>query len=264
MAVAQVPFPPSPGIVLAARSQVVPKHFTGYGSSPRLPAGPPGVHVRRTMSDALLQAVITGGTGTLGAAVAAELRHAGWSVDAPGSVELDMCRPEEIACYFSTRRPDLLICAAGITRDAPLARLPAAVWDEVWKVGFRGARDCARTAIPGMVERGGGHVVFISSQSAVSPPPGQAAYATAKAALMGLTRELARVHGLQNIRVNAILPGFLETRMTAHVTAARRAEVLTSHVLGRFNTCACVARFIRHLHEDLPHTSGQVFQLDSR
>lgn len=210
------------------------------------------------------QAVITGGTGTLGVAVAAELRNAGWMVDAPGSMELDVRRPDEIGRYFASRRPKLLVCAAGVTRDAPLARLSAAAWDEVWKVSFRGARDCARIVIPGMAERGGGHVVFVSSQSAVSPPPGQAAYATAKAALLGLARELARTHGRENIRVNAILPGFLETRMTARVTSARRQEVLSGHMLGRFNTCACVARFIRHLHEDLPHTSGQVFQLDSR
>ena len=210
------------------------------------------------------QAVITGGSGTLGAAVAGELRHAGWSVDAPGSAELDLCRPDEIVRYFATRRPDLLVCAAGITRDGPLARFSAAAWDEVWRVTFRGARECAHAVIPGMAERGGGHVVFISSQSAVSPPPGQIAYATAKAALLGLTRELARAHGPENVRVNAILPGFLETRMTAQVTASRRAEVLSGHTLGRFNTCACVARFIRHLHEDLPHTSGQIFQLDSR
>jgi 3-oxoacyl-[acyl-carrier protein] reductase len=209
-------------------------------------------------------AVITGGTGTLGMAVAAELRIAGWLVDAPGSAQLDVCRPDEIESYFSTRRPELLVCAAGITRDAPLARLTAAAWDEVWQVGFRGARDCARAAIPGMAARGGGHVVFISSHSAVSPPPGQSTYAAAKAALLGLTRDLSQAHGPANIRVNAVLPGFLETRMTAQVTASRRDEVLASHALGRLNTCECVARFIRHLHEDLPHTSGQVFQLDSR
>ncbi|HSP43495.1 MAG TPA: SDR family oxidoreductase [Luteolibacter sp.] len=216
------------------------------------------------MSGALPHAVITGGTGTLGAAVAREFGNVGWEVDAPGSAELDVRRPDEIERYFSARRPDLLVCAAGIIRDAPTARLSESAWDEVWEVGFKGARACARAVIPGMAARGGGHVVFISSYSAVAPPQGQSAYATAKAALLGLTRDLARIHGPSNIRVNAILPGFLETRMTAQVTAARRGEVLASHALGRFNTCECVACFIRHLHEHLPHTSGQVFQLDSR
>ena len=216
------------------------------------------------MSNTRPHAVVTGGTGTLGSAIADELRHAGWTVDAPSSRDLDMRRTEEIERYFSHRETDLLVCAAGIIRDAPLARLTEAAWDEVWDVDFRGALACARAVIPGMAARGGGHIVFISSQSAVSPPPGQAAYAAAKAALLGLTRDLASLHGPSNIRVNAILPGFLETRMTVDVGEKRRSEVIASHSLGRFNTCESVAGFIRHLHEELPHTSGQVFQLDSR
>lgn len=56
----------------------------------------------------------------------------------------------------------------------------------------------------------------------------------------------------------------METRMTETVSNARKAEILADHALRRFNAPAAVAKFIRHLHEDLPHTSGQVFQLDSR
>jgi len=82
--------------------------------------------------------------------------------------------------------------------------------------------------------------------------------------LLGLTRALAAAHGARGIRVNAILPGFLDTRMTREVTARRREAVLGEHTLGCFNTPAAVAGFIRFLHEHLPHTSGQVFQLDSR
>jgi 3-oxoacyl-[acyl-carrier protein] reductase len=115
-----------------------------------------------------------------------------------------------------------------------------------------------------MLARGCGHVIFVSSFSAVHPPPGLAAYATAKAALLGLTRDLAGRCGSRNIRVNSVLPGFLETRMTHNVTAKRRAAVLAEHVLGTFNTPAAVAGFLHFLHHRLPHTSGQVFQLDSR
>lgn len=60
------------------------------------------------------------------------------------------------------------------------------------------------------------------------------------------------------------MPGFLETRMTEVVTKPRREEILKSHTLGRFNTCHTVGAFIHFLHHQLPHTSGQVFQLDSR
>ena len=209
-------------------------------------------------------AVITGGGGGLGSAINAGFRAAGWTVEAPGSDDLDVRDPVAVRRFFSDRKPDLLVCAAGITRDAPLARLGAEAWDEIWRVNYRGALACAAAAIPGMAARGAGHVVFISSHSAVSPPPGQGAYAAAKAALLGLTRDLAARHGPDNIRVNAILPGFLETRMTANVSPSRRAEVLAAHSLGRLNTSDRVAAFIRFLHHQLPHTSGQVFQLDSR
>lgn len=208
--------------------------------------------------------VITGGTGGLGTAIARAFSGDDWRVDAPGSATLDVVDPEVVFAYFTGKPVDLLVCAAGIIRDAPLARLGAAAWDEVIRVNFMGARLCANAVLPGMIARGRGHIIFISSQSALHPPVGQVAYATAKAALLGLTTDLASIHGPHNIRVNTILPGFLETRMTESVSTGRKAEVLSQHRLGRYNTPEVTAGFIRHLHDHLPHTSGQVFQLDSR
>lgn len=216
------------------------------------------------MSDCIGEAVITGGSGGVGTALAEILRADAWDVQAPGSADLDVTDRDAVREFFRHRRPTLLVCAAGITRDATLGKLSARDWEETWQVNYQGALECARAALPGMMTAGAGHMVFLSSYSALHPPPGQAAYAAAKAALLGLTAELARRHGPANIRVNAILPGFLETRMTAGVTPKRRAEVLENHVLGRFNTCREVAAFIRFLHRELPHTSGQVFQLDNR
>ncbi len=209
-------------------------------------------------------AVITGGSGDLGSAIADSLKAGGLEVMAPASRELDVRDAEAIRCFFSHTPVDLLVCAAGITRDAPLARLGPADWQECWNVNLLGAARCAREVLPGMIERGRGHLVFISSYSAIHPPAGQCAYAAAKAALLGLTADLATRHGPQNIRVNAILPGFLETRMTREVSARRRAEVLQAHALGRLNTCLEVAAFVRFLHHELAHTSGQLFNLDSR
>ena len=209
-------------------------------------------------------AIITGGTGGLGQALVSELSSHHWNVEAPGRNELDLREPAAIRDYFNTKSPDLLICAAGITRDAILAKSTETDWDESWLVNFRAAARCAMAVIPAMAVRGSGHIVLVSSWSALHPPAGQAAYAASKAALLGLARDLAKVHGRSNIRVNVILPGFLETRMTAGLGDSRRREILDDHALGRFNTCAHAAAFIRHLHEDLPHTSGQVFQLDSR
>ena len=209
-------------------------------------------------------AVITGGSGSLGRAIATAMQAAAWTIATPDRNQLDVRNQAAIHQYFARRPVDLLVCAAGMIRDAPLARLTESAWDETWEVNFNGAAWCADAALPHMLEQGSGHIVLISSYSALHPPVGQAAYAAAKAALLGLVSDLATRHGRSNIRVNAVLPGFLETRMTEAVSESRRAEIAAAHTLGRFNTCRETAGFIRFLHHDLPHTSGQVFQLDSR
>lgn len=216
------------------------------------------------MQGRIQRAIITGGTGSLGRELASALQAPGWLVDAPGHRELDVRDNLAVGQYFEQRPVDLLVCAAGVIHDTPLVRLTEVQWNELWEVNFKGVLRCVEAVLPGMLARQAGHLVFISSYSALHPPVGQAAYATAKAALLGLVADLAARYGSSNIRVNAILPGFLTSNMTAAVTARRRADILTSHVLGRFNTCHHAAGFIRFLHHDLPHTSGQVFQLDSR
>ena len=208
--------------------------------------------------------VITGGRGGLAAAIAARFAQGEWQVDAPGRDVLDVTSPASVAGYFSRHSPTLLVCNAGLTRDAPLGRISPDDWQRVFDVNYHGAHRCARAVLPGMLRRACGHIVFISSHSALHPPAGQAGYAAAKAAVVGLAQALALEAGADGVRVNVILPGFLETPMTTGVSAERKAAVLGDHALGRFNTPECVAGFIWHLHHELPHTSGQVFQLDSR
>ena len=191
-------------------------------------------------------------------------REEGWQVDAPGREVLDVSDPAGVARYFQSGPVDLLVCCAGVISDALVARTSPDDWDRTMKVNFDGAAAAAAAVLPAMRDRREGHIVFISSHSAIHPPAGQAAYATAKAALLGLTASLARIHGGANVRVNAILPGFLETKMTDDVTPRRRHEILAEHCLGRFNTVRAVAGFVRYLHDGLPHTSGQIFRLDNR
>jgi 3-oxoacyl-[acyl-carrier protein] reductase len=105
---------------------------------------------------------------------------------------------------------------------------------------------------------------MIGSFSALKGPVGQANYAAAKAGLIGLTQSLAQEYGSRNIRVNCVLPGFLETKMTAGLTPDVREKFHQSHALGHFNTTTQVADFISFLDQQLPHTSGQIFNLDSR
>ena len=208
--------------------------------------------------------IITGGKGALGQAIADEFAKASWAVDSPGRSELDVSCPQSVASYFLGREVDLLVCAAGITRDAPLLTLSEQNWDEVCQTNLSGSARCAKAVAAGMLRRRKGHIVLISSYSALHPPIGQAAYAASKAGLIGLGLSLARELGPAGIRSNIVLPGFLATKMTEGLSAERQRAVLEAHLLGGFNTPDRVARFVRFLEEDLPQTSGQVFSLDSR
>lgn len=212
----------------------------------------------------LKRVIITGGTGGLGKAISAKFKSSEWEVIALGSRDLDLMDVSALAQFFASNPCDLLVCSAGIVRDQLLIKMDSLSWDEIWDVNFKAARNCARAAIPEMIENKSGHVVFISSYAALHPALGQSAYTAAKAALLGLTQELASTHGVDGIRVNAILPGFMETPMTATVPPERKQEVRLMHTLKAFNTPEIAADFIYFLEQHLPHTSGQIFQLDSR
>lgn len=209
--------------------------------------------------------LISGGQGDLARVIAAAFEAAGDEVLAPGRAELDVTDPASVDGYFSSvGTPDLLVAAAGSAEDHLLARVDEGAWQRQLEVNLHGAFRCARAVARGMVKRRSGHLVFIASHAARHPAAGQAAYGAAKAGLLGFSRSLARELGPAGVRVNTVLPGFLETRMTAGVAAGHREAVKAGHALGRFNTAEAVAGFLVHLHHHLPHTSGQVFQLDSR
>jgi 3-oxoacyl-[acyl-carrier protein] reductase len=209
-------------------------------------------------------AVITGGQGGLATALVQALQLDGWMVLAPGRSELDVTRADQVSAWFAAvGQVQLLVCNAGLVDDALMSGLRDEQWDKVLAVNLTGAFLCARAVLPQMVQQGLGHIVTIGSYSGLTGPVGQGHYAAAKAGLVGLTKSIAKEYGHAGVRCNCVLPGFLETKMTSSVKPARRAEVLTQHALGRFNTVEDAARFIVQL-EAMTAVSGQVFQLDSR
>ena len=212
----------------------------------------------------LKRIVISGGTGGLGKAIAIEFAGKGWDVVALGRHDLDLADSNAAARFFETNACDLLVCCAGIIRDVPLSQMEEKQWDDVFAVNFKAAARCATEAVPIMLAKGRGHVIFVSSYAALHPAVGQAAYATAKAALHGLAREMAETHGRDGLRFNVVMPGFLETPMTELLSEKRKEVIRGAHCLDHFNTVSVVAGFIRFLEEELPFTSGQVFSLDSR
>jgi 3-oxoacyl-[acyl-carrier protein] reductase len=212
--------------------------------------------------DSPLHILISGGEGDLARKLQKEFPRD--HVHAPGRKEMDVREEAQVDAYFSRlERLDVLIANAGLTRDGAVTGLASDDFNEAVNANLRGAFLCSRAALKFMVRQRSGHIVLIGSRAARYGTRGQSAYAAAKAGLVGLAQSMAKEYGARNIRCNVVLPGFLETRMTAGLSARRRDEVRADHALGRFNTVGNAARFIAFLAR-LDHVSGQVFNLDSR
>lgn len=179
-------------------------------------------------------ALITGGGRGIGAATAQLLAHEGAKVvvsdmDAAPAQEVagpikgvamacDVTKPEQVNDMVERTvrdlgRLDVLVCCAGIIRDNLLFKMSDEDWDLVIDTHLKGTFLCARAAQKTMVEQKYGKMVFLSSTSALGNR-GQTNYSTAKAGLQGMARTLAIELGPFNINVNAVAPGFVETRMT--------------------------------------------------
>jgi meso-butanediol dehydrogenase/(S,S)-butanediol dehydrogenase/diacetyl reductase len=108
---------------------------------------------------------------------------------------------------------DVLVSNAGIAVIGSIEQIDDAAWDSVIETNLNGTRHAVRAALPHLRKRGGGAIVNISSIGALFAAKGNAVYGTAKAALLALTKSLARDYGPEGIRVNALCPGWVDTEM---------------------------------------------------
>ncbi|MEY4200242.1 MAG: hypothetical protein RLZZ265_1982 [Verrucomicrobiota bacterium] len=225
--------------------------------------------------------LITGASGGLGRALVAEFLAQGWGVAAGYHSEnvhqagdfllplpLDVTSREAVqsgVAQVLSRWPrlDLLINNAGNTADNLSWQLTDEDWQRVLDVHLKGAFLCAQAALRPMLKQRDGHILNLASFSARTGNRGQANYAAAKAALIGLTTSLAKEVGSRNVRVNALLPGVLPTPMTAGLTPKQLEAFAEANALGRLNELGEVARFAAFL-AGTRNISGQCFQLDSR
>ena len=202
--------------------------------------------------------LVTGGSGGLGRAIVGVLAAEGatvaftWASDetrarevvaeTPGShaYRLDLRDPPAPAELVARVEGDLgpidgLVNNAGLRSDGLLAFTSDEEWERVVDVNLGGVFRCCRAVVPGMVGRRRGAIVNVASLSARLGLAGQTAYAASKAAVLGLTRSLAREVGSRGIRVNAVAPGFVATAMTGElpeevVRSLRRRECLADGV----------------------------------
>lgn len=122
-------------------------------------------------------------------------------------------------------------------------------WDRVLEVNVKGAWLCAKAAVPLIRETGGGSIVNMASEVAFSGSPGLAHYVTSKAAVIGLTRVLARELGPSQIRVNALAPGFIPTEGSQTMTSPAQYDVAPTP-LGRLGRPADLLGAVAFLVSD--------------
>lgn len=186
-----------------------------------------------------------------------------------GAFQLDLAdrqRPPALVEEVEARMGPIvgLVNNAGIQRSELLAMTSDASWDELLDVNLGGAFRCTRAVLPGMVSRRAGTIVNVASLSALHGVPGHSAYAASKAGLVAMTRCLAREMGKRNIRVNAVVPGFVATDMTAGLAPEVIDRLRSSECLrGGTPASAVASAVVFFLSERAAAVTGQVLVVDA-
>jgi len=170
-------------------------------------------------------------------ATLAALQETGARVHA---TQADVADADAVAAMFAGVRealggpPDVLVNNAAISHDGLLMMLPDAAWQRVLDVDLTGAARCCRAALRGMIAGRWGRIVNVASPAAFFGKEGASAYAAAKGGLVALTKSLAREVARYRITVNAVSPGFVQTRLTSALDQAQREALERQIPLGRF------------------------------
>ena len=155
---------------------------------------------------------------------------------------------------------DILINNAGVSRVGLFTDLTPEDWDQIFNINVRGAFLLTRATLPGMISRRHGSIVNISSMWGQAGASCEVAYSASKAALIGMTKALAKEVGPSGVRVNCVAPGLISTRMNAAFSEEDLAAFAADTPLERSGTPDEVARAVLFLaREDASFVTGQIF-----
>lgn len=226
-------------------------------------------------------ALVTGASRGIGAAIAAELARAGASVvvsyrtgadeaetlasEIGGrAVQADVSDPDSARALVEEAGDlDVLVNNAGVTRDGLLVRMSDEDWKTVIDTNLASCFYTSRSAVRGMMKRRTGAIVNISSIVGLRGNGGQTNYAASKAGIIGFTKSLARELGSRNVRANVVVPGYVKTQLTDVLPEETTGAMLDNTPLGRLGDPGDVAGAVRFLcSEDAAFITGAVLLVD--
>src|SRR6185437_6529712 len=159
-------------------------------------------------------------------------------------------------------RLDSLVLSAGIWSGGRIERLDPEEWWRVVEVDLRGVYRMARAAVTALSAGPAGSITIVSSTIGIAGFPGDTAYASAKAGLIGFSRSLAKELAAAGTRVNVLAPGFVESDATAEVSAAARERLSSRLLIDRFGRAEEIGAAAAFLSEDATYTTGSVLVCD--
>lgn len=220
-------------------------------------------------------ALVTGGTGAIGTEICRALaamdcrvaalghpsesaRIAPWRAGLGFEVAVELCDLADFEATGTAIRAieqqlgpvDILVNAAGITRDARLAKMSVLQWREVLTANLDSVFNASKAVFEGMCARGFGRIVNISSVNGQKGQFGQANYSAAKAGMHGFAMAVAQEGAARGVTVNTVSPGYVETPMTAAIKPDVLAKIVASVPVGRMARPAEIARAVAFLCAD--------------